>query len=76
MTKKDASKKEPMPIVGKDAILPLVINDLKQRNYVGIKKYGTTLESHNGRDALMDAYQEILDAAMYLRQLLAERDDG
>jgi hypothetical protein len=41
---------------------------------MGRRKYGTALEANNGRDALMDAYQEALDLAMYLRQAIAERD--
>jgi hypothetical protein len=41
---------------------------------LGVRKYGTPLQAHNGRDGLMDAYQEALDLAVYLRQLIAERD--
>lgn len=29
--------------------------------------------AHNGRDALVDAYQEALDLTMYLRQAIEER---
>jgi len=36
-------------------------------------KYHTYLLTHNGRDALIDAYQEALDLAMYLRQAIEER---
>jgi len=71
----DASVSEPMPTVGKADILPLVISDLQRRNIMGIKKYGTTLQSHNGRDCLMDAYQEALDLCMYLRQAIEERKE-
>ncbi|MHC4647249.1 MAG: hypothetical protein ACYTBJ_17295 [Planctomycetota bacterium] len=56
------------------AILPLVMIDLAARSEMGRRKYGTALEANNGRDALMDAYQEALDLAMYLRQAIAERD--
>jgi hypothetical protein len=38
-------------------------------------KYGTPLQTNNGRDALMDAYQEACDMVMYLRQAIAERDE-
>ncbi len=69
----DASKREPMPAPGRADILPLVIEDLRARDKAGTRKYGTTLQSHNGRDCLIDAYQEALDLAMYLRQLIAER---
>ena len=40
----------------------------------GKKKHGTYLRIHNGRDALMDAYQEAIDMVMYLKQAIMERD--
>jgi hypothetical protein len=52
----------------------LVMTDMKQRRKFGIAKYGTPVQANNGRDALMDAYQEALDLAVYLRQAIAERD--
>ena len=48
---------------------------MEERNRIGTEKYGTPLQSHNGRDALVDAYQEILDAAVYLRQAIEERGE-
>lgn len=70
-----AATLEPSPIVRQDvpAIQDLVIADIEARKAVGIRKYGTVLQAHNGRDALMDAYQEALDLAMYLRQAIEER---
>lgn len=69
----NAADKEPMPKRGPVDILPLVIGDLKDRDQVGTRKYGTTLQAGNGRDPLIDAYQECLDMAMYLRQAITER---
>lgn len=66
--------KQQKPVAGHTYILPLVINDLRERDATGRKKYGTTLQSHNGRDALIDAYQECLDMAMYLRQAIEEQE--
>ena len=57
-------------------IMPLVLADIAARVAKGTKEYGERLTSHNGRDALWDAYEEALDLAMYLRQAIAERDDG
>lgn len=51
----------------------LVIADIRQRREVGIQRYGTALQAHNGRDGLRDLYEELLDGAMYARQLLEER---
>ena len=56
------------------AIWDLVIEDMRARDQVGLKRYQTRLQPFNGRDAMIDAYQEILDAAVYLRQLIYERD--
>ena len=56
------------------AIWDLVIADMKERDRIGTEKYGTPLQAHNGRDALVDAYQEALDLVVYLRQAIAERD--
>ena len=70
----DAARPEPPPAPGGRIVLDEVIEDLKHRSDFGIKKYGTPLMSHNGRDALMDAYQEALDLVVYLRQAIMERE--
>lgn len=53
----------------------LVIADMQERDRIGRERYGTPLQTHNGRDALVDAYQEALDLVVYLRQAIAERDE-
>lgn len=55
------------------AIADLVLEDVAERKRIGIERYGTPLQAHNGRDALVDAYQEALDLVMYLRQAIEER---
>jgi hypothetical protein len=55
-------------------ILELVREDFELRAAAGLEKYGTELRAYNGRDALMDAYQEAVDLCMYLRQAMYERD--
>lgn len=52
----------------------LVIEDMHSRDEIGQQRYGTRLQAHNGRDVLVDIYQELLDAAVYMRQLIYERD--
>ena len=49
-----------------------VMADLHSRKVMGIKKYGTPLQAHNGRCALQDAYEEALDLCCYLKQKLIE----
>lgn len=55
------------------AIADLVINDMHERKRIGIERYGMPLQAFNGRDPLVDAYQEALDLVMYLRQVIEER---
>lgn len=54
----------------------LVIADMRERDQFGRAKYGTPLQPFNGRDPLVDAYQEVLDLAVYLRQAIEERKAG
>jgi hypothetical protein len=56
-------------------IQDLVVADIEARKQVGIARYGTALQAHNGRDALRDLYEELIDACMYVRQLMEERDE-
>lgn len=67
---------QPMPTRNdRPSIQSVVRADLVAREQVGIQRYGTSLQPHNGRDALRDAYEEALDLACYLRQAIAERDE-
>lgn len=66
---------EPSPARGQESVTDAVIDDLHFRRKVGILKYGTELETGNGRRALVDAYQEILDLALYIKQRLMEDDN-
>jgi hypothetical protein len=45
---------------------------MKDRDVTGAAKYGTRLQPFNGRDSLVDAYQEALDLVVYLRQRIEE----
>jgi predicted HAD superfamily Cof-like phosphohydrolase len=51
----------------------LVQADMAARDLVGRERYGTPLQAFNGRDPLVDAYQEALDQVVYLRQAIEER---
>lgn len=50
-----------------------VMHDMAARKKLGIRKYGTALQPFNGRDSLQDAYEEVLDLAAYLANLILER---
>jgi hypothetical protein len=47
--------------------------DVARRSLQGKLKYGTVLCTHNGRDAVVDAYQEVLDLCVYLHQAVLEQ---
>jgi hypothetical protein len=68
-----ATQQAPVPN-GNPAIADLVIADVRARQDLGQRRYGVDLQAGNGRDALVDAYQEAIDLAMYLRQAIEERD--
>jgi hypothetical protein len=59
--------------VGAVDVTDLVLADLHTRREQGTRAYGRPLTTHNGRDALRDAYEEALDLALYLRQAIEER---
>lgn len=67
---------QPLPIINnhKD-IQSMVLADIEKRRTVGISRYGTALQPFNGRDMLLDAYEEALDLAIYLRGVIYERDN-
>jgi len=55
----------------------LVCVDIRYRQQMGIKKYGTTLAGNKltQRQWVQHAYEECLDQAVYLKRLLQEMDD-
>lgn len=67
------SKPEPKPTRNdRPAVWDLVIQDMHGRDRIGKERYGTRLQPFNGRNALVDAYQEALDLVVYLRQKIEE----
>lgn len=54
-------------------ICRLVVEDMRAKDSAGAAKYGTRLQAENGRDALVDVYQELLDSSVYNRQAIWEQ---
>lgn len=52
-----------------------ICEGIEGRRELGLRKYKTVLQPHNGRDALVDAWEEALDLLCYLYQLYLEGDD-
>ncbi|MDE2425682.1 MAG: hypothetical protein KGO96_07230 [Elusimicrobia bacterium] len=68
-------KIQPDPVKNnKPAVWDLVIEEMKNRDNLGLERYGTRLQPFNGRDTLRDAMDEALDLVVYLRTLIYERD--
>ncbi len=66
---------QPLPIPNQRRhIHDLVAEDLQARKALGTRRYGTPLQAFNGRDSLVDLYQELLDACVYIRTVIEERD--
>lgn len=70
---RDGDQPLPIPNSGRD-VMALMAADVMRRRELGITRYGTTLQAFNGRNALQDLYEELLDAAVYVRQLMEEAD--
>lgn len=69
------NRAEPDPVPNsRTPVWDLVIADMQSRDKAGRDKYGVPLQPFNGRNALVDAYQESLDLAVYLRQLIEEQN--
>ncbi len=51
----------------------LVLADIAERDKMGVEKYGQRLTPGDGRDSLVDAYQEALDLVVYLRKAIEEK---
>lgn len=68
-----ALRKEPVPTFSDHpACWALVIEDMKDRHEFGMAKYGQPLSPHDGRDSMVDAYQECLDLCVYFRKKIYE----
>lgn len=66
---------QPKPVPNESTpVWDMVVADMKARDQVGRKRYGTPLQTNNGRDMLQDAYEEALDLVVYLRGAIEERN--
>jgi len=54
----------------RDKIVEQVINKYEDRSYIGIAKYGTTLEENNKDNYLKHLQEELMDATLYLEKIM------
>jgi hypothetical protein len=69
----DPTLAQPAPTGDGESVTDAMIDDLVKRREGGKVKYGCELKTNNGRDSLVDAYQEALDLCLYLRQKIMEK---
>jgi len=53
-----------------------LLKDVKTRMKKGKESYGQYLFTNNNRDAILDLYEELLDACFYIKQFMLERDSN
>ena len=54
----------------KDEIVKQVLDKFQTRSDVGVRKYGTTLETNNTDDFLNHLQEELMDATLYIQKLI------
>lgn len=52
----------------------LVVNDLRQREVMGYNKYNKYLNVNTDEPMLQHLYEELLDACMYIRTLIEQKE--
>lgn len=72
-----AADEQPRPTLRPDLpdMWEIVQQDMRARADAGFQRYGSSLRPFNGRVPLIDAYQECLDLAVYLRQKIWEDEN-
>ena len=51
-----------------------LIEECYKRDELGLQRYGTRLQPFNGRDSIKDAFQEILDLLVYMKNVVLEQE--
>ncbi len=64
--------KNVFPSPDDEPIVGMLLKDMAERDKIGRERYGVPLTANNGRNHLVDAYQEGLDYAVYLMAKLDE----
>lgn len=57
-----------------DPVIKALKKEFDQRSFVGIKKYGTTLQENNEDDFLVELHHELMDACAYIMKLRIQRN--
>lgn len=63
---------QPLPTEGQENVQDALIEHIQARKVLGVQRYGRPLQTFNGRDALKDLLDELLDGATYAMQVRME----
>lgn len=63
---------QPLPTLGGESVFTEVRRRLNEREATGIRRYGRSLETFNGRSACRDLQEELLDGLAYATQVEME----
>jgi len=69
---------QPLPVAGSVDVTPvaraLFLTMLLDREVKGVETYGRSLQTMNGRDAIRDLMEELIDGWQYAVQIQIEHD--
>lgn len=69
---RDPNTDQALPTGGEREVQQALIEVIASRRELGIRKYGQPVMTNNGRSALRDAWEEVIDLAVYLTQMMLE----
>ena len=73
--KRDPKRDQQLPTPGELNVQEVLSKAVLERMQYGIDKYGSPLETFNGRDPIRDVWEELVDALTYMTQIRLERGD-
>ena len=65
---------QPLPKPGRQCVQDLIIAEMEESKRVGLERYGSTLQTFNGRRTIKDIAEESRDLHVYLKQAEAEAE--
>lgn len=73
------AERQAMPREGRENVVPKAFEDFERMMAEAVRRghatYDTTLKTHNGRNALRDLREELIDAWQYATQAVMEHQD-
>jgi hypothetical protein len=65
---------QPLPTEGQENVQDRLLGLIKERRALGVQRYGRPLQTFNGRNAIRDLIEELLDGATYAMQVEMEQE--